>query len=76
MVSAGVRNDPRQIIHEVFRERSFSGGTCGSGSAAIDGADASKGLTVMNGEGHSVSGRPQRGSGAALGELRHAVCVP
>lgn len=64
MVSACVRNDPRQKIHEMFSERCFFGGTCGSGSAALDGADASRGLTVMNGEGHSMSGRHQRGGGA------------
>lgn len=37
------------------------------------GADGVGVLTVMKREGDSVSGRPQRGGGAAPGELTHAV---
>lgn len=39
------------------------------------GADGVSVLTVMNREGDSVSGRPQRGGGVAHGELTHAVCA-
>lgn len=63
--SAGFRHDPCPIIQEVFSDRSFSGGTCGAGSAAIDGADAARAPTVMNAEGHSMIGRLQRGGGVA-----------
>lgn len=69
-VSACACDAPRQVIHDVFSERSFSGGTCG----AVDGADAARPLTVMDGEGLSVNGGPQRREGGGSG--RHAVSAP
>lgn len=53
-VSASVPKDPRPIIDRVSDEGSVSAGTW-------MGADGVRVLTVMNREGDSVSGRPQRG---------------